>query len=249
VLAAIEKEDFGAIDALVRSCQSTFQRVKFAPFPAVGAVAGSALGGGCEILLHCAAIQAHSETNMGLVEPSIGLIPAGGGCKEMLLRLSKKNAKGPVAPALAAFELISGARISASAQLAREAGYLRAADRISMNRDRVLSDAKAFALSLADAGYQPPQPVTITLGGPSAREALRNAIDTNLIAGRLKPHDAVVGEALSGILSGGGADPIRPVTEEAILTLEREAFLALVRTDATKARIKHMLTTGTPGPQ
>jgi len=247
VLAAIEREDYAAIDALVRGCQSTFQNVKSALFPIVGAVAVSALGAGCEILLHCAAIQAHAETNFGLVEPSVGLIPAGGGCKEMLLRLSKKGAKGPIAPSLAALDLILGSRVSASAHMALDAGFLSASDRISMNRDRLLGDAKAFALSLADAGYKPPKPELLAVGGASGREALRNAIDTNAIAGRLKPHDAVVGEMLARILSGGDADPAQPVTEDAILTLEREAFLALVRTPATKARIKHMLTTGTQG--
>ena len=149
-----------------------------------------ALGGGCEIALHCSAIQAHAETNIGLVETNIGVVPGWGGSKELLLRLiaDKSRIKGPVAPALAAFETIFPAKISSSAFQAQELGFLRASDGVTMNCDRLLADAKARALALVK-DYKAPEPALVVLSGPSGRQALRNAIDTAFAAGRIKPHD------------------------------------------------------------
>jgi 3-hydroxyacyl-CoA dehydrogenase len=247
LLEAAERGDFNAIEALCRRGQQVFRRLKFAPHPSVAAIAGMALGGGCEIALHCSAIQAHAETAMGLVETNLGLVPAWGGCKELLLRLinDKSRIKGPIAPALSAFETIFGAKISGSAFQARELGLLRASDGITMNRERLLADAKARALALAD-GYKPPEPALLSLSGPSGRLALRNVIDTAFVAGRLKPHDRIVAEALAIVLSGGAADPARPELEDALFDFERAAFLALVRTDASRARIRALLETGKP---
>ena len=225
-----------------------FKAVKYAPFPVVGAAAGLAFGGGCELLLHCAAIQAHAELSMGLVETRIGVVPGWGGCKEMLVRFAEGHdgPKGPVAPALAAFGVIAPAKVSASAFDARRIGYLRPTDGITMNRDRLLADAKTKALALAE-GYTPPAAPVLTLSGPSGASALRNVLDTEATAGRLTAHDRVVGEALVTVLTGGpDADPARPAGEDAVTALERAAFIALLGEPATLDRVRHMLATGKP---
>ena len=225
-----------------------FKAVKYAPFPVVGAAAGLAFGGGCELLLHCDAIQAHAELSIGLVETRIGVVPGWGGCKEMLLRFAEGHvsAKGPVAPALAAFGVIAPAKVSSSAFEARRLGYLRPRDGITMNRDRLLADAKAKALSLAE-GYAPPAPAVITLSGPSGASALRHVLDTEAVAGRLTAHDRVVGEALVTVFTGGAdADPARPAGEDTVTALERAAFIALLGEEPTLERVRHMLATGNP---
>jgi len=248
VLAMAEVGDIAAQRALVETGQRTFAAIKFSRIPVVGALAGLALGGGCEVLLHCDAVQAHAESQIGLVEPRVGLIPGWGGCKEMLLRFSRAPGavRGPVAPALAAFGLIGATKTSTSAHDARALGFLRPSDGITMNRDRLLADAKARALELVP-GYRPPEPQTLILSGASGASALRNGLDSEAAAGRLSPHDRVVGEALIDVLSGGpGADPVRPVSEETVLKLECEAFLALLGSKSTQARIRHMIDTGKP---
>jgi 3-hydroxyacyl-CoA dehydrogenase len=247
MLEAVDLGDFPFIEAFCTRGQLTFRQLKFSPFPTVAAVAGLALGGGCEIALHCSGIQAHSETTIGLVETGVGLVPGWGGCKEFMLRLiaDKKRAQGPIAPALAAFEAISTARTSSSAYHAQEIGFLRAGDGVTMNRERLLADAKTKALALT-AGYTPPEPAAITLSGASGYCALRNAIDTANLAGRLKPHDLIVAKALAGVLTGGASAPPRVVPEDALFDLEREAFVELVRAKATRERIRHMLETGKP---
>ncbi|WP_234730254.1 3-hydroxyacyl-CoA dehydrogenase/enoyl-CoA hydratase family protein [Acidocella facilis] len=231
-----------------------FKAVKYAPFPVVGAAAGLAFGGGCELLLHCDAIQAHGELSIGLVETSIGLVPGWGGCKEMLLRFAEGHvgaegyarAKGPVAPALAAFGVIAPAKVSSSAFEARRFGYLRPTDGITMNRARLLADAKAKVLALAD-GYAPPTPVVVTLSGPSGASALCNVLETNAVAGRITAHDQVVGEALVTVLTGGSStDPAQPTPEDDITALERAAFITLLGEAATLERVRHMLATGKP---
>ena len=247
-LEAVETGGPAAFGARIDLGHRVFNAVKYAPFPVVGAAAGLALGGGCEVLLHCAAIQAHAELDIGLVETRIGVVPGWGGCKEMLLRFAEGHAcaKGPVAPALAAFDLIGGAKVSTSAFEARRLGYLRPTDGITMNRDRLLADAKAKALTLAD-DYVPPAPPVLTLSGPSGASALRNVLDTEATAGRLTAHDRVVGEALVTVLTGGpDADPARPASEDDVTALERAAFIALLGEEATLERVRHMLATGKP---
>ncbi len=153
--------------------RAAFAALKFAPVPVVGAVAGRALGGGCELLMHCDAVQAHTDTFMGLVELGAGLVPGWGGCRELLLRAAAAApANGPMPPARHAFEVIATARVSTSAQEARELGFLRPHDRITPNRDRLLDDARAFALELA-SGYAPPEPATIVVAGRSGRDDAR----------------------------------------------------------------------------
>jgi 3-hydroxyacyl-CoA dehydrogenase len=237
-----------AIEMSVAQGQETFQRLKRASFPTVGAPSGMALGGGCEILLHCSAVQAHVETYMGLVEAGVGVVPGWGGCKEMTARwfAHPERPGGPMPGVVKAFETISTARVSTSAEEARELLYLRPGDGVTMNRDRLLADAKARALALVEAGYRPPEPVEVSLPGPSGRVALEAAVAGFRAAGRATAHDAVVAGHLARVLTGGDADPTEPVGEDELSRLEREAFLALVRTPATLDRIEHMLETGKP---
>ena len=161
------------IESLVEAGQNAYRALRAAPFPVVGAPSGMALGGGCEILLHCDAVQAHAETYIGLVEAGVGLIPAWGGCATMLARFAadKKTPKGPMPPVARAFEMIATAQVAKSAAEAQDMGLLRPTDGITANRDRLLADAKARALAMVE-GYAPPEPVTLRLPGPSGRAAL-----------------------------------------------------------------------------
>lgn len=244
-LDTVEKGGREALGAFIDHGHRTFKAVKYAPFPVVGAAAGLALGGGCEILLHCDAIQAHAELAIGLVETRIGVVPGWGGCKEMMLRCSAAL-RGPVAPAIAAFNLIAPAKVSASAFDARNLGYLKASDGITMNRSRLIADAKAKALALAE-NYVTPQPPVIVMSGPSGASAIHNIIEGEALAGRATVHDGVVGRALAKVLTGGpSAGPLKPLTEDEVIALEREAFVDLLATPATVDRVNHMLATGKP---
>ena len=236
------------IEDLIGQGQAAYKAVKFAPFPVIGAPSGMALGGGCEILLHCAAVQAHAETYMGLVEVGVGLIPGWGGCKELLLRNQPgpKDPKGPMPPVAAAFETISLAKVAKSAAEAKELKLLRASDGISMNRDRLLFDAKQRALELLVAGYKPPEPKELRLPGPTGRTALQLAVDGFRLQGKALPHDVTVSDALAEVLSGGATDFTTVVTEDQVQKLEKKAFMALLRTGPTLARMEHMLTTNKP---
>jgi len=235
------------VEAMVKEGQETYLALKRAPFPVVGAPSGLALGGGCEVLLHCDAIQAHAESYVGLVEVGVGVIPAWGGSKEMLLRWQREKRRpgGPMPPVAQAFETISLAKVATSAAEARDLKFLGADDGISMNRDRLLADAKARALALAD-GYVPPEPATLTLPGPSAKAALDMAVHGFRLQGKATAHDVVVGGVLADVLSGGETDVTEELDEEALLALERAGFMRLVRDSATQARIEHMLETGKP---
>ena len=238
----------GAWDRLAAAAelgQGTFKAMKYAPFPVVGAPSGMALGGGCEILLHCDAIVAHAETYAGLVEAGVGLVPAWGGCKELLARYSRGGPGGPMPPVSRAFETVSLAKVSRSAHEARDLGLLRRGDAIVMNRDRVLAEAvdKVHALS---PGYAPPEPPVFHLPGPSGKAALALAVGEFARTGKATAHDVVVADALARVLTGGDADPVDEVGEDALLALEREAALSLLRTGGTRARIEHMLETGKP---
>ena len=223
--------------------QNVFRAMKYAPFPVVGAPSGMALGGGCEVLLHCDAIVAHAETYAGLVEAGVGLIPAWGGCKELLARFACQRPGGPMPPISRAFEMVGLARVSQSAAEAREMGILRRGDTIVMNRDRVLGEAIDKVQELS-RGYVPPEPPVFHLPGRSGRAALDLALGDLVRAGKATPHDVVVAGALARVLSGGDADLTDETTEDDVLALEREAALSLLRTEGTQARIAHMLKTG-----
>jgi 3-hydroxyacyl-CoA dehydrogenase len=238
---------WGEIEKLVAAGQQTYKALKYAPFPVVSAPSGMALGGGCEILLHSGAVQAHAESYIGLVECGVGLLPGWGGCKEMLTRwqTEAKFPKGPMPAPAKVFEMVSTATVSKSAAEARELLFLRLTDGITMNRDRLLADAKARALAMVD-GYQPPEPRDLTLPGPSGRAALQMAAESFRKLGIATAHDMTVASALATVLSGGETDIIDTVSEQAILDLERENFMRLARTTPTLARIEHTLETGKP---
>lgn len=238
---------FGEVEKLVATGQQTYQQLKYAPFPVVSAPAGMALGGGCEILLHSDAVQAHAESYIGLVECGVGLLPGWGGCKEMLTRWqnAKGFPRGPMPATSKVFEMVSTATVSKSAAEAKEYLFLRETDGITMNRDRLLADAKAKALALAE-NYVPPKPVDLTLPGPSGKTALVMAAEGFHKRGIATKHDLVVADALAEVLSGGAADHVEPVKEAQVLELERAGFMRLIRTNATLARIEHTLETGRP---
>jgi len=235
------------IEQMVTTGQQTYRALKYAPFPVVGAPSGMALGGGCEILLHCDAVQAHAETYVGLVEVGVGLVPGWGGCKEMLSRWSNAGAlpKGPMPAVAKVFETVAVATVAKSAAEAKELLFLRPSDGITMNRARLLADAKARALSLVE-GYVPPAPPVLTLPGPSGKVALDLAIGSLRRQGKATPHDEVVSGALAEVLTGGDTDVTTPLDEEQVLDLERSRFMRLARHPGTLARIETMLMTGKP---
>lgn len=246
-LFALNIAMYPAIENLVQQGQEAYQALRFAPFPSVGAPAGLALGGGCEINLHTSAIQAHAETYIGLVEVGVGLIPGWGGCAQMLGRAftAKKRFGGPIPPISQVFETLSLAKVAKSAFDARELGYLRQTDGISMNRDRLLFDAKVRVLELAK-DYKPPQSWALNLPGPTGRAALNLAIEGFKLLGKALPHDVTVCKSLASVLCGGEHDLTTITTEEQILAMEKREFMKLVHTDETVARIAHTLKTGKP---
>ena len=231
----------------VKQGQDVYKNLKFAPFPVIGAPSGMALGGGCEILLHCDALEAHAETYMGLVEVGVGLVPAWGGCKEMLLRWSDnpKHAKGPMPAVSKVFETVATATVAKSAEEARSLLYLRPGDGIVMNRDRLLARAKERALSMAK-DYTPPEPRELRLPGPSGEAAMTLVLNDFRRAGKATEHDVTVGKKLAHVLAGGKVDPTDTLTEDKVLGLERTAIVSLLRTSPTLDRIEHMLETGKP---
>ncbi len=236
------------LDDIIGDGQQAMQRLKYAPFPVVGATGGLTLGGGCEILLHCDALQAHAESYIGLVETGVGLVPAWGGCKEYLLRAHDAYGdKGPMFFVRKAFEaiMLPNVSTSTSAHTARSNLFLRSGDGISMNRARLLSDAKARAMNMAD-GYTPPAPRSLKLPGPDGKAALRMALDDFYAKGDATWHDIRVAEMLSTVLTGGNTHGATPLSENDILRLERQAFVTLAKTAQTRARIKHTINTGKP---
>ena len=247
VLLEAQEENWDEIDLMVRSFQSAVLGLRYAEVPVVVAPAGLTLGGGCEVVLHGDSVQAAAETYMGQVEVGVGLIPAGGGTKELLVR-SMDRQPNTVEDSLPfvrqAFELIGFGKVSTSAPDAKRLGLLRPADRITMNRDRVLADAKHLARGLADAGYQPPQAPMISVGGDSVRAGLELGVHIAWRGGHISDHDALIGRKLARILSGGDLPHHASVSEPYLLDLEREAFLSLCGEPRTLERIAHTLKTG-----
>ncbi len=235
------------VDDMVRKGQKTYRKLKYAPFPVVAAPSGMALGGGCEICLNSDKVQAHAETYMGLVEVGVGVIPAWTGTTEMITRWTqhKKRPGGPMPPISKVFEAIGMAQVAKSAAEAKEMLFLREKDSITMNRDRLLYEAKARALEMVE-GYQAPEPVEISLPGPTAKLAMGMAVEGFRLQGKATAHDEAVASELASILSGDKTDITEVVTEDDLLKLERQAFMKLIKTPATLARIEHMLETGKP---
>ncbi|WP_428334101.1 3-hydroxyacyl-CoA dehydrogenase NAD-binding domain-containing protein [Novosphingobium sp.] len=244
---AVNIAAWGEIEKLVAGGQMALKALKYAPFPVVAAPAGMALGGGCEIVMHADAVQAHAESYIGLVECGVGLVPGWGGCGELLARWQAMPGlpKGPMPAVTKVFETISTATVSKSAAQAMELGFLRAGDGISMNRDRLLADAKARALAMVP-GYAPPAPPTFRLPGAGGKAAIMLAVEGFQAQGKATAYDGVVAGYLADVLTGGEADLVDTVSEGDLLALERKGFLALVRKPGTQARVEHMLTTGKP---
>lgn len=251
LLMAAQDAEWDDVDLMVRSFQRATMALRLSPVPVVVATNGMALGGGCEIALHADRVQASAETYIGLVEVGVGLIPAGGGTKEMLARAVEGNAAmpdpaGELLPHVQrVFETIAFGKVSTSAPHARRLGYLRGVDGMTMNRDRVIDDAMRAVAARADAGYQPPpMRAAIPVGGPDIYAALSLGVHLARRADRISDHDALIGRALARILSGGDVAHRTMVTEQQLLDLEREAFLSLVSQPKTIERIAYTLKTG-----
>lgn len=257
LLLAAQDEEWDEIGLYIQAFQKTTQAIRFCPRPVVSAPFGLALGGGAEISLHSALCQAHIELYMGLVETGVGLIPAGGGTKQMLLRALDAAAKADrsgntagveVCDAIrGTFEAIAMARVSTSALDARNMGLLAEKDGITMNRGRLAEDAKTQALRLASAGYAAPLPADrIPAPGESVLATLKAGIHGLRDAERISDHDVLVAGRLAHVLCGGELAAGTPVNEQYLLDLEREAFLSLCGEPKTQARIAHTLKTGKP---
>jgi 3-hydroxyacyl-CoA dehydrogenase len=235
---------------MVRAFQAATQALRYADIPVIVAPAGLTLGGGCEIVLHADRVQAAAESYIGLVEVGVGLIPAGGGTKEMLARAvhDVPSSHSDLLPFVQrVFEAIGFARVSTSAAEAKTLGFLRDGDRMTMNRDRLMADAKAFALERVREGYQrPAPPAGIRVGGDSVLAALKLGVHLAWRAGRISDHDATVGRALANVLAGGSLPQQTTVSEQYLLDLEREAFLKLCGERKTLERIQYTLKTGKP---
>ncbi|MCS6952605.1 MAG: 3-hydroxyacyl-CoA dehydrogenase/enoyl-CoA hydratase family protein [Bryobacteraceae bacterium] len=237
VLMAVQEGDWESLDLAVRRFQQANLALKYSPKPVVAAPFGRTLGGGAEIVLHCARVQASAELYMGLVETGVGLIPAGGGSKEMLLRLEDPQK---------AFELIGLAKISSSAEEARQLGLLRETDGISMNPDRLIGDAKALALALAPS-YLPPVPQdAIRVAGEAGYATLKLRAWMAYQAHQITEYDLVIADKLALVLSGGRLSGSQTVSEQYLLDLEREAFLSLCGNPKTQERMQYMLKMGKP---
>ncbi len=254
------------IDGIIKQGHDTYMGLKYAPFPVVAAPAGMALGGGCEMIMHCDAAAAHVELYSGLVEVGVGLIPGWGGCKEYVYRQAKKRAESdqwaaklggwfswlsPVKtlntmpPIIETMTNISTAQVSKSAEQAKDMLILNKKSEIVMNRKRVLAQAKKKALELA-VNYQPPVTHGINLPGKTARTAIEMKLREMEKTGQATPYDMVVSRAVAFVITGGNTDITKEITEQQMIDLEREAFVELVKNKGTLDRIEHMLETGKP---
>lgn len=255
LLMSVQEEEWDDVDLAIRQFQGMTQAIKFSPKPVVIAPFGLALGGGCEISLHAASRQPHAELYMGLVEVGVGLLPGGGGCKEMLLRAVdsaasiRPDGRGESVELMEAmkktFETIATAKVATSANEARGYGFLSNSDRVTMNRDRVLSDAKARVLELLRAGYEPPAMRTdIPAPGENILAALKMGVYLMRQGNFISDHEQKLGNKIAEVLCGGNVTPGTPISEQYVLDLEREAFKSLCGEKKTQERIQYTLKTG-----
>jgi len=236
------------VEQLVENFQSTTQRLKYSMVPTVAAVDGLALGGGCEFVMHCDRAVATLESYIGLVEAGVGLLPAGGGCKEFAIRSVVDAKGGDLSPFLQKyFKTVAMAEVARSGEHARELGYLRAADKIVMNRFELLEVAKAEIRALVAAAYRPPLKLhAIPVAGRSAIATIRAFIENMLAGGYISEHDYLIGRKVATVMCGGDIEGGSLVDEQWFLDLERQHFMELIATEKTQARIEHMLKTGKP---
>ncbi len=236
------------VEHLVEQFQITTQALKYSMTPTVAAVDGLALGGGCEFVMHCDRAVATLESYIGLVEVGVGLLPAGGGCKEFAMR-AVADAKGGDTSAFIQkyFRAIAMAEVGRSAEHARDIGYLRATDKVVMNRFELLEIAKAEVRALAAAGYRPPlRQNAIPAAGRSAIATIRTVLENMLAGGHISEHDHLIGSKVASVICGGDIEAGSLVDEQWYLDLERQHFMELLATEKTQARIEHMLKTGRP---
>jgi 3-hydroxyacyl-CoA dehydrogenase len=235
------------VEKLVEQFQDTTQALKFSMVPTVAAVDGIALGGGCEFIMHSDRAVATLESYIGLVEAGVGLLPAGGGCKEFAMRAAADAKGGDLSAFLQKyFKAVAMAEVSRSAELARELGYLRPTDRIVINRFELLEVAKAELRSLA-AAYRPPlRQVAIPVAGRSAISTIRVFMENLLAGGHISEHDYLIGHKVAIVMCGGEIEGGSLVDEQWFLDLERKHFMELIATEKTQARIEHTLKTGKP---
>jgi 3-hydroxyacyl-CoA dehydrogenase len=251
LLFEAQDDNWDEIDLMVRAFQEANMAVKVFEKPVVAAPFGMTLGGGCEISLHAAKVRAAAETYMGLVEVGVGLIPAGGGCKEMLLRSMEGIPEGAEADLLPffrhAFETVAFAKVSTSAKEARRLGYLRPTDKWTINQDRLLYEAKQMALALVTEGYTSSLPNDdVKVLGTRAIAAVETQLFNMKSGAYITDHEELITRKLAGVLAGGKVVPGTLVTEQYLLDLEREAFLSLCGEPMSQARMQHMLRTGKP---
>ena len=255
LLMAVQEEEWDDVDMVIRQFQGMTQAIKFSPKPVVVGAFGLTLGGGTEISLHAPARQPHAELYTGLVEVGVGLLPGGGGCKEMLLRALdsahsiRPDGRGESVELLEAmkkaFETIAMAKVATSAHEARALGFLSDSDNITMNRERVLSDAKARALELARSGYEPPIMRTdLPAPGESLLATLKMGVYLMRQGDYISDHEVKIGNKVAEVLCGGNVTPGTPVSEQYILDLEREAFKSLCGEKKTQERIQYTLKSG-----
>jgi 3-hydroxyacyl-CoA dehydrogenase len=257
LLMAVQDEEWDDVDMMVRQFQNMTQLIKFSTKPVVAAPFGLTLGGGCEVSLHAAARQPHAELYMGLVEVGVGLLPGGGGCKEMTLRALdaaqsiRPEGRGESVELMEsmkrAFETLAMAKVSTSAFEARALGFLNRADEITMNRERVLSDAKAHALMLSREGYRAPVPRTeLPAPGENILATLKLGVYLMRQGEFISDHEVKIANKVAEVLCGGAVTPGTPVSEQYLLDLEREAFKSLCGERKTQERIQFTLKTGKP---
>ena len=256
LLMAVQDEEWDDVDMMVRQFQNMTQLIKFSSKPVVAAPFGLALGGGCEVSLHAAARQPHAELYMGLVEVGVGLLPGGGGCKEMTVRAldaaSSIRGDGRESVELMeamkkAFENVALAKVSTSAYEARGLGFLSRGDHVTMNRERVLTDAKSKALELARAGYQAPLPRTdLPAPGENILATLKLGVHLMRQGEFISDHEVKIAGKVAEVLCGGAVTPGTPISEQYLLDLEREAFKSLCGERKTQERIQYTLKTGKP---
>ncbi len=257
LLLSAQEGEWDEIDRAIREFQRMTSAIKFCPRPVVAAPFGFCFGGGAEMAIHGVRRQAHAELYMGLVEAGVGLLPAGGGCKEMTLRALKAAAsvrEGLRSESVQefealrrSFETVAMAKVSTSAFEARRLGFVSTGDRITMNRERLLTDAKEFALSIADAGYAPPPPRTdIPAPGENILATFKLGVRMMREGEYISDHDVKVANWVAFVLCGGKLTPGTLVSEQYLLDLERQAFLSLCGERKTQERIAHTLKTGKP---
>jgi 3-hydroxyacyl-CoA dehydrogenase len=255
LLMAVQEEEWDEVDLAIKQFQNMTQAIKFSSKPVVVAPFGMALGGGCEITLHAAARQPHAELYCGLVEVGVGLLPGGGGCKEMTLRAVDKATH--IRPAgrgesvelmeamKQAFETVAMAKVSMSAFEAKNLGFISNGDDVTMNRERVLTDAKERALELAREGYRAAVPRTdIPAPGESILATLKLGVHIMHEGEFITDHEVKIANKVAEVLCGGAVNPGTPVSEQYLLDLEREAFKSLCGEKKTQERIQYTLKTG-----